>query len=207
MNKMKRIIFLMCILTCYFACSNINSNTNNLKDTLTDSLRHEFIMQIVTDAHINSLYLAIPINGNTYIDTHLSLYHFLCNGHNLTPDEEVKLIEAMLDGKSDIVWDLNNSYANRIRLKDRIYEDVPIVSDVAKKGKEYFINYYFNEVGMLKDTGIHNVLHEGMEEKEIKAIIYYLFQWGVPCRYTCETGTLIIDYDYFNTHYSKRYAH
>ena len=201
---MNKIILLLLLLIAGFVKGtpcHAQTEVNN------DSLRHEFIMKIVTDPHFNSLYVALPINKEIYVKPFFYLRKFLTNGRNLSSEEAVKLIEDMLDGKSDIVWDLDNVYGRHVNIRNSKYIEVPEVSEVAKKGKEYFINYYFRDNLILKNSvifgkdDINEVTQK--EKKKVsktfrqkeKAIIYYLFQWRVPCRNDCETGTLIIDYN------------
>lgn len=175
-----------------------------------DSLRHEFIKQLVCDPLINSAYIAVPINGETYMVRSAELYYYMGKGKLLVPEDMIKMIEDMLDGTSDIIWDINDTYAKDIELKNCKYEEVPEVSEIAKKGKEFFINYYFRDNRVLKNSvifgkeDINDVTQEDIEKaskvfpRKEKAIIYYLFQWRVPCRNDCETGTLVIDYKDYN---------
>lgn len=204
---MKKKLFLLLILIAGFVKG---TPCHAQTEVDNDSLRHEFITLIANDPVINSLYIAVPINGEVYVITKNALRHFMRKGESFSPESMIKMIEDMLDGTSDIVWDIDDTYAKDVELKNCKYEEVPEVSEIAKKGKEYFINYYFRDNRVLKNSvvfgkeDINDVTQEDIEKaskvfpRKEKAIIYYLFQWRVPCRNACETGTLIIDYKDYN---------
>lgn len=58
--------------------------------------------------------------------------------------------------------------------------------DNAKKGKEYFIQVYFDDRGVLKSNYY----------EEDAAIIDQLFQWEIPSLNDDESGVLLIKYNY-----------
>ena len=143
-----------------------------------------FFDHLVSDHGPHSYYLVINFDSPDYqgkatIENHL-LFHFLYRTQGRLPEAKYEsFAKDLLVNKS---W-LKTKTINLQRWGFRKVTRITAVDDVAAKGKEEFLKYYFaGKAG--------RVIKEGVSDDEKVAIIERLFAWQIATSHDDETGLL-----------------
>lgn len=149
-------------------------------------LSNPFINEVTESFGHKSYYISIMIMlpkdkvPKKYVVQNDELFGHLIKQLKLNSTEEyLSVIRKKLSrNKSLKLNQLNEGFREVIQSKELI--------DNVKKGKEHFIQTYFDEKGVIKSNSY----------EEVAAIIDQLFQWEIPCRNDDESGVLCIRYNY-----------
>ena len=143
-----------------------------------------FFDHLVRDHGPHSYYLVINVDSPNYkgkasIENHL-LFHFLYRTQRRMPEAEYEsFAKNLLVTKS---W-LKTKTVNLQRWGFRKLTSSKAVDDVAAKGKEEFLKYYF-------EGKAGRVIKAGISDDEKNAIIEKLFEWQIASSNDDLTGLL-----------------
>ena len=140
-----------------------------------------FIEQVLSSYDRYSYYVAINVKSEQdgrYIIENDDFFYFYQQTEGLDKQEYAQKVKGKFQNNE--IFDLRNidlSKWNFIRVKE-----IPTISESAKKGREKFIETYFEG----------RVLKDGITDNERAAIVDQLFKWQIPANIDDETGYLVI---------------
>lgn len=148
-------------------------------------LSNPFINEVTQSFGHKSYYISIMIvlpedkAPKKYVIQNDKLFGHLIKQLKLNSTEEyLSIIRKKISRNKPLrLNQLDESFREVIQSKELI--------DNVKKGKEHFIQTYFDEKGVIKSNNY-----------EAAAIIDQLFQWEIPCWNDDESGVLCIRYNY-----------
>jgi len=167
---MKKIQYLSIFLIFY--CIDV-SGQNTFLDNVTSDKRF-YGPYVVVPAFIDSSFCNIAVKNK-------ELYSFLLYSDIVDSSGYSAYVLSIINGERSFYY----SQKKRKKIERLDFEVINIpdsVRNIAEKGKDFFINYYFFDKSGLKE--------EYMQYKT--AIIYFLFKWEIPVTTPCETGGLHI---------------
>ncbi|WP_300663727.1 hypothetical protein [Fluviicola sp.] len=156
-------------------------------------LSNPFINEVTQSFGHKSYYISIMIMlpkdkvPKKYVVQNDKLFGHLIKQLKLNSTEEYLSVirEKLSRNKPLKLTQLDEGFREVIQSKELI--------DNAKKGKEHFIQTYFDEKGVIKSNNY----------EAAAAIIDQLFQWEIPCRNDDESGVLYIKPVYMKNHPGK----
>jgi hypothetical protein len=161
------IIAVLILKNPFTACTNYNT---------------PFYDKVLDDFDTHSYFVAVDIKSSSYkgrvIIENNNLYQFFQRTKGLNREKYKYQMKRILAHHKVLTIE-NKDYSESNFLK---VSELESVIQVANRGSEYFIAYYFNGV----------VLNYGITDEERDAIINQLFYWNVPAKIDNLTGDLII---------------
>ncbi|MGE5457830.1 MAG: hypothetical protein ACM3RX_05710 [Methanococcaceae archaeon] len=140
-----------------------------------------FYEKVLSDFSIHSyyVYLKIELNGKDeeVIIENQNLYNYLNKTEGIDEQQYKKKLLTILKTHKKLIIKSTHNNTDFLEISQNNRE----VDKIAKQGKEYFINYYFNQFKGLKDN---------IPENNKRSIIKTLFLWKILCRVNDESGLL-----------------
>jgi len=146
-----------------------------------------FYKKLLTDFSNNSYYVFAVIASegkeNEIIVPNLDLYDYFKYYEKMSKKQYCKKLTRILSKQEKLIFKTPTNNHNFLIVN---YNEE--VENISKKGKEYFLKYYFNSFNY--DSNYY--LKNNIDEQKQRYIIKKLFQWRILISRSCETGSLII---------------
>ena len=137
-------------------------------------------------------YIALEIETPSYrgpsIVHNNELYHYFRTEHHYSRSQFTEWVKTNYIQKT---LNLRITDEDFLKYDFRTVKANDEIEDVAKNGKEYFIEYYFRGL----------FIKAGLSDETKNAIVYQLFQWNIPVMNDCESGFIILPYQIFPDRY------
>ncbi|MCE2504179.1 MAG: hypothetical protein J4G05_09015 [Chlorobi bacterium] len=153
--------------------------------TTENNCPESFYSKVLNDVNSrHSYFVVIELKADTELIPIIvetgELFYFLSKHKSYTKEQYVNTLKSSLINKIPL-------YLGDIRYKDSLrYHELGAcdnIKEIAKKGKEAFVGFYFN----------NKVLKKPVSDDELYCIVYHLFKWYIPARIDDESGYLKID--------------
>jgi hypothetical protein len=141
-----------------------------------------FYDKVLNDFDSTSYFIALDLKSPYYkgrvIIENNNLYLFLNKTEGFNKDRYVSFMKRILAHHKA----LKTEEKDIVKWKFIKVEELESVVQIANRGKDNFVAYYFNGI----------LLNYGIPEKEQNAIINQLFYWEYPAKIDKLTGNLVI---------------